>query len=91
MEWLPLVPWRLGSGSVVAGSFRNGLPSQGSGGEHPWAGLHWLLEGLALGWPKPTSGDQAQEGGQDGCRFAEEPGSSEHQRPGGFALVPSLG
>lgn len=26
LEWLPLVPWRLGSGSVVAGSFRNVLP-----------------------------------------------------------------
>lgn len=91
LEWLPLVPWRLGSGSMVAGSFRNVLPRQGSGGEHLWAGLHWLWGVLALGWSKPTSGDQAQGGGQDGCRFAEEAGSSEHWRPGGFALVPALG
>lgn len=27
LEWLPLVPWRLGPGSMVAGSSRNVLPS----------------------------------------------------------------
>lgn len=38
------------------------------GGEHPWAGLHWLS--------RPRFGGQTLAGGQDGCRSAEKPGSS---------------
>ena len=50
MEWLPLVPWRPGPGSMAAGSSRNVLPSRGSawwGTSLGWSAL--ALWGLALG------------------------------------------
>lgn len=73
LEQLPLVPWRLGSGFMVAGSSRNVLPSQGSAWWGTSLGLSTLaIGGLALDWLEASSGGQAQGGGRDGCRFAEE-------------------
>lgn len=88
LEWLPLVLWRLGPGSIVAGSSRNVLPSR----------VFWLVgnipglvcassQGLTLGFPKASCRGWALRGGQDGRRSAEELGSSGHWRPNGFAFA----
>lgn len=92
MEWLPLVPWRLGPGSEVAGSSRNVLPSWvcwlvGNTPELVCTGSQGLLQGAR---PEASWRGWAVEAGQDGHRSAEEPGSSAstgHWRPSGFALA----
>lgn len=88
LEWLPLFPWRLGPGFMVADSSRNALPS--------W--VFWLVgnipglvcpgsQGLALGWPKASSRGWALGEGQDGHRSPEKPGSSGDWRPSGFPFA----